>query len=229
VTLWSCRSSACVLFLLVITVSAATQAGAQQKNPLPAIPRDPHGIKGLTIPDEPEHPEPAATSFHDSRYHVAFQVPAGWNFERRDGVLTTFRTEVRSAKQPIEVRGVAAINFNPYPPTTFAGATFYYSVAPHSDVMSCAAQATTGHMKPKNDLQVAGLPFKHGQDEHGAVCTESRDEVFTALRGKSCLRFDLVVNTFCSQTSGAMEITPAQLGDVNARLANMLGSVRIDR
>ena len=184
-------------------------------------------IRGLTVPDDPEHPEPAATDFHDRRNGVSFHVPAGWNFERRDGVLSNFGTDVRSTRRGLDVRGVAAINFNPYPPTTFAGAMFYYSVMPASTAKACAAQATTGHLKPKLDLQIAGITFKHGQDQHGTICTESRDDVFSALRGRSCLRFDLVVNTFCSQSSGAMEITPDQLGDVNTRLGNMLGSVHI--
>jgi hypothetical protein len=185
-------------------------------------------IKGLTVPDNPEHPEPAARDFRDRSYGVAFHVPAGWNFERKDGILSNFGKDVRSARRGLDVRGVAAINFNPYPPTTFAGAMFYYSVLPHSDANACAVQATTGHLKPKADVPIGGVVFKHGQDQHGTICTESRDEVFTALRGRSCLRFDLVVNTFCAQSSGAMEITPDQLGDVNTRLGNMLGSIRID-
>ena len=180
------------------------------------------------MPDDPEHLEPAATDFRDRKYGVSFHVPAGWNFERRDGVLSNFGTDVRSARRGLDVRGVAAINFNPYPPTTFAGAMFYYSVVPHADAIACAAQATTGHLKPKTDVQIAGVSFKHGQDQHGTICIESRDEVFTALKGRSCLRFDLVVNTFCSQSSGALEITPDQLGDVNTRLGDMLRSIRID-
>ncbi len=187
------------------------------------------GIKGLTIPDEPEDPQPAATDYVDRKYRLSFHVPAGWNFERKDGVLSNFGVDVRTTRRQLEVRGVAAINYNPYPPTTFAGATFYYSVMPRSSEAGCAAQTTAGGLKPRGEVRIAGLPFKHGQDQHGAICTESRDDVFTTLRGGSCLRFDLVVNTFCSQTSGAMEITPDQLGDVNTRLGNMLGSIRIDR
>ena len=97
-----------------------------------------------------------------------------------------------------------------------------------SPLASCAAQATTGHLKPQKDVRIAGLPFKHGRDEHGSVCTESRDEVFTALQGRTCLRFDLLVNTFCSQTSGAMEISKDQLADVQGRLGNILDSIRIE-
>ena len=211
----------CCLFTFLLLFGGAA-SHAQSK---PGAAGD---IKGFTVPDDPEHPEPAATDFRDRRYGVSFHVPAGWNFERKDGILSNFGTDVRSARRGLDVRGVAAINFNPYPPTTFAGAMFYYSVLPGSDAKACAALAATGHLKAKSDVQIAGVTFKHGQDQHGTICTETRDEVFTALRGRSCLRFDLVVNTFCSQTSGAMEITPGQLEDVNTRLGNMLRSIHID-
>ena len=210
------------LALLSLLSYAATCCRAQAKTGRAG------DIKGLTVPDDPEKPEPAATDFHDRRYGLSFHVPAGWNFERRDGVLSNFGTDVRSTRRGLDVRGVAAMNFNPYPPTTFAGAMFYYSVIPRSDAQACATQATTRPLKPMADVPMAGLTFKQGQDQHGTICTESRDEVFTALHGRSCLRFDLVVNTFCSQTSGAMEITPDQLGDVNTRLGNMLRSIHID-
>ena len=82
-------------------------------------------------------------------------------------------------------------------------------------------------MKALPDTEVGGIRFHHGRDNHGAVCTEARDEAFTALRAATCLRFDLVINTFCSQTSGALDITPDQLQDVQTRLAGILGSVRI--
>src|ERR1700712_4309834 len=118
-------------------------------------------LKGLTVPDDPERPEPAARDFRDRSYGVAFHVPVGWNFERKDGILSNFGTDVRSARRGLDVRGVGAINFNPYPPTTFAGAMFYYSVIPRSDAKACAAEATTGYVKPKADAQIAGVSFKH--------------------------------------------------------------------
>ena len=89
---------------------------------------------------------------------------------------------------------------------------FYYSVLPRADAKDCTAQATTGYLKAKPGVQIGGASFQRGQDQHGTICTESRDEVFTTLRGRSCLRFDLVVNT-----------------DVNTRLGNILQSVRIER
>jgi hypothetical protein len=186
------------------------------------------GAKGITEPDDPEHPSPAAREFHDARYRLSFHVPAGWNFERRDGVLSNFGVDVRTTKRNLNVRGVASINFNPYPVSTFSGASFYYSVVPTATANACAAQATTAPLKPQSDVRVGGLTFTHGRDEHGSLCTESRDEVFTALKGHSCLRFDLVVNTFCSQTSGAMEISREQLADVQGRLGKILDSIRID-
>lgn len=211
-----------VLLLCAMVLVCPTPAGAQ------GVAKPSPGIRGLNVPDEPDHLQPGATEFTDRKYRLSFHVPAGWNFERKDGLLSNFGVDVRTTRRQMDVRGVAAINYNPYPPTTFAGATFYYSVMPRSTPVGCAAQASTGGVKPKGEVTIAGLPFQHGQDQHGAICTESRDDVFTTLRGTSCLRFDLVVNTFCSQTSGAMEISPSQLGDVNTRLGNMLKSIRID-
>ena len=184
-------------------------------------------LKGLTIPADPDDPKPAARDFTDPRYRVSFHVPAGWNFERRDGLLSNFGVETRTSRARSDVRGVAEINFNPWPPTVFSGALFYYSVIPHATAGMCAAQTSTRGMKPLPDTDIAGIAFHHGRDNHGTICTEARDEAFTAMRGPSCIRFDLVINTFCSETSGAMDLTPDQLEDVQTRLAGILGSVRI--
>jgi hypothetical protein len=193
-----------------------------------AAPRKLPELKGLTVPDEPTNPQPAALDFHDPKYKLSMHIPAGWNFEKKDGALSDFAKEVRSAPRGLDVRGVASINYNPYPPTTFAGATFYYSVMPKSDSVTCAAMATAGKLKPQKDVVVAGKPFKHGQDSYGTICTEARDEVYTALQGKSCLRFDLVINTFCHASSGALEISPKQINDIDGRMAKMLDSIRLE-
>ena len=58
---------------------------------------------------------------------------------------------------------------------------------------------------------------------------ESRDEVYTTLRGSSCLRFDLVINTFCGgEVSGARDMTAAELEAVRKRLEGILQSVHFD-
>lgn len=194
-----------------------------------AKPKDSQNLKGFTVPDEPATLQPAAMTFRDSKYRLSYQVPAGWDTERKDGILSTIAKDVRNTKVGMQVRGVSAINYNPYPPTTFSGALFYYSVVPKATAQSCAALATTGHLKAKPDVKVNGLTFKHGQDQHGGICTESRNEVFTTLSRNTCLRFDLVVNTFCHESSGAMEMNAQQLGDVTTRLANILGSIHIER
>ncbi|MEZ2345619.1 hypothetical protein [Terriglobus sp. RCC_193] len=205
--------------LLVLSSSLAAQQ---------AKPKSSQDLKGFTVPNEPANLQPAASVFHDSKYHVSYRVPAGWDTERKDGILSDLEKDVRSASGSMQVRGVSAMNYNPYPPTTFSGALFYYSVLPNANAQSCSALATTGKLKPKPDVTIAGIAFKHGQDQHGGMCTESRDEVFTTLKGNTCLRFDLVVNTFCAESSGAVEMNPQQLGDVNTRLANILGSLHID-
>ncbi len=185
-------------------------------------------MRGLTEPAEPVTPDPADTRpFHDGKYKVSFTVPAGWNFEQKDGLLSNFGVETPTARRKTDVRGVAAINFNPWPVSTFAGALFYYSVIPRAKADMCAAQTSTRGVRPLPESQIDGTPFHHGTDHHGKVCTEARDEVFTTMQGKNCLRFDLVVNTFCAETSGAQEITPAQLDDVDKRLATLLGSVTL--
>ena len=40
-----------------------------------------------------------------------------------------------------------------------------------------------------------------------SICTEARDEVYTAFHKHACYRFDLAMNTFCAISSGAQEIT----------------------
>ncbi len=211
--------------------AATTPNPELHERPRPTTPKLPHlPARGLTEPEEPAHPEPAtARAFTDPKYKVSFTAPAGWNLEKKDGLLSNFGVDTRTARRRTDVRGVAAINFNPWPVSTFASAMFYYSVLPHTDAAICAAQASSKPVKPLPETMIDGTPFHHGHDKHGVVCTEARDDVFTAMQGKACLRFDLVVNTFCSETSGAMEITSLQLDDVDKRLAALLGSVTLGK
>lgn len=167
------------------------------------------------------------TAFHDRRFGVRFQVPAGWALSRRDGETSTFHTDARSAPERTQMRGVASLTFNPYPQSVLSGASFYYSVEKHASAAECAAQAAAPGAE--RDVQdIAGMEFRHGHDEHGQICTEGRDEVYTAFRKGACYRFDLEVNTFCSISSGADDLTERQMTAVEQQMTDILSSVVLD-
>ena len=75
---------------------------------------------------------------------------------------------------------------------------------------------------------MGGMDFARGHDEHGDICVESRDEVYTAYRKGSCYRFDLTVNTFCSESSGAAEMTRREFESIEGRMEDILASVKFD-
>jgi len=78
-------------------------------------------------------------------------------------------------------------------------------------------------------MQVAGVPFTHGYDEHGGICTESRDEIYTTPHNNVCYRFDAVINNFCGgDVSGVQDITERELNDVRRRMQSILDTVRFD-
>ncbi|HEX7158176.1 MAG TPA: hypothetical protein VF214_04140, partial [Edaphobacter sp.] len=61
------------------------------------------------------------------------------------------------------------------------------------------------------------------------ICTEARDEIYTALRNNTCYRFDLVINTFCGgDVSGVREISQQELDAVRQRLESILSTVHFD-
>ena len=72
------------------------------------------------------------------------------------------------------------------------------------------------------------MNFAHGHDEHGQICVEARDEVYTAFRKGSCYRFDLAMDTFCSVSSGAQDMTDLQLEQIDQRMADILSTVKLD-
>jgi hypothetical protein len=162
--------------------------------------------------------------FRDARFHVDFMVPPGWQFTTRDGEVSAFHADVTTAPMRSAVRGVASLNFNPYPRSTLSGAMFYFSVDERTTEPKCMGQATP----PFGSQQIGGMNFAHGHEEHGAICTEARDDVYTAYRRGSCYRFDLKVNTFCAVSSGALEITEAQLEDIQQRMTGILSTVNLE-
>src|SRR5579875_1170041 len=92
----------------------------------------------------PEAPPSTAKphAFRDGHFGVRFKVPEGWTLARKDGEVSTFHLDARSASPKAQMRGVVAIQFNPFPYSTFSGAMLYYSVAPHTSDAECERQAT---------------------------------------------------------------------------------------
>lgn len=203
------RSRVLAVSLLLVPLAAAAQLAS------PAKPRDP------SLPP-PRH-------IHDSRYGVSFDLPAGWNVTERDGDVSTFALDARTAAGNARMREVAQLAFNPFPSSTFSGALFYLSITPHATEHSCTGQASAQAPRVAGHADIGGLTFVHGYDEHGAICTEARDEIYTTLRRGACLRFDLVLNTFCGgDVSGVRSMSPAEIDAVRKRLENVLSTVRFD-
>jgi hypothetical protein len=169
--------------------------------------------------------------FHDAKYEVTFHVPPGWGFTRKDGDFSQFHMDARSAPPNSVVRGVATINFNPYPNSTLTGAMFYFSVQPHATDSGCALQASAkepdGRQESRPVQDIAGMQFAHGHDEYGTICVEARDEIYTAYRKGSCYRFDLTLTTFCSVASGVRDMNRDQMLEVEQKLASILSSVEL--
>ena len=173
---------------------------------------------------------PPAHAFHDTHYGVSFQIPAAWNFSRKDADLSTFNLDARTAPSNTQMRAVAQIAFNPFPASTFSGALFYFSVTPHTTEAECLAQASAQFPHTVSTVSIDGVPFAHGYDEHGTICIEARNDIFTAQRNNACYRFDLVINTFCGgEVSGARDINQQQIDAVRKRLEAILGTVKFDR
>ena len=190
-------------------------------------------MKKITIPTAPPA-KATPQGFKDGHFGVKFQVPPGWTLSRKDGLVSTFHNDARTALPKAQVRGIASLDFNPYPYSTLSGAVFYYSVTPHSNDEECAREAVPVGAPPEavheaTDTQdIGGMRFTHGHDEHGEICVEARDEVYTAYRKGSCYRFDMEINTFCAISSGAQEITDRQLESLNQRMADILSTVKLD-
>jgi hypothetical protein len=216
--LWSC-----MIALLVPFASAQFQT-----NPPRGVPEAVPPLLQSHHPS-PEPTSPPARPFHDSRYGVSFTIPTAWNLTRKDFEVSTFRLDARNAAHDAQLRAVATISFNPHPTSTFAGALFYFSVAPHTTASQCSAEASSRELHPATNTQIGGVAFTHGYDEHGGICTESRDEIYTTQRKDTCYRFDAVINNFCGgDDSGYRDISAYELDSVRHRMQTILDSVHFD-
>jgi hypothetical protein len=219
-------------FLRLVSLAAPTlwfglAAGAAQAQQVPMqVPK--------VVPVPPLHPvkpakeptDPPARDVSDPRDRLTFHLPPGWNLSRKDGEISTFHLDARTAPRDAQLRMVAALAFNPYPMSTFESALFYVSSTPHSTAAQCAAQTTTEPVEALSPATIDNLNFARGKDEHGKICTEARDVTYTALRGNACLRFDLSINSFCGgDVSGAEDLTGPQLQAIYDRLQTIVKSV----
>lgn len=199
--------------------SASPIAGVAE--PIPAMLRPPAPM--------PDPSTPPARTFHDPQYGVSFTVPTAWDLTRKDSDVSTFNLDARSAVRATRMRAVASIAFNPHPTSTFSGALFYFSVTPNTTPAQCSNQATAQAPRKVTTAKIGGVSFNHGYDQHGVICTEARDEIYTAPRENACYRFDLVINTYCGgDVSGVRDITPDELNSVRNRMQAILDSVRFD-
>lgn len=209
-----------VLFCL-LPVGALAQTGpdGHEEVPLALRPKAP----------TPDPETPKARPFYDARYGVSFTVPMAWNLNRKDAEVSTFRLDVMNAAHTAALRAVASISFNPHPSSTFSGALFYYSVVPRTSAALCTAQAIARAPRTITTEQVNGITFTHGYDEHGTICTESRDEIYTTERNGICYRFDAVINNFCGgEVSGVRDISEDELDSVRSRMQRILETVQFD-
>jgi hypothetical protein len=143
--------------------------------------------------------------------------------------VSTFHFDARTAPKTAQMRAVANISFNPHPYSTFSGALFYFSVTPHVSVAECAQQAKSNSPHAVNTVPIDGVTYTHGYDEHGGICTESRDEIYTTQRQDTCYRFDMVINNFCGgDVSGVRDISAKELDSVRERMQVILDSVRFE-
>jgi hypothetical protein len=201
---------------LFLGLSVAASAQQQQSQP-------PQHVQVPTSAPETAREQ----NFRDMQFGVRFKVPPGWGLTRRDHEVSTFRMDARTAPPSLQLRSVVSLDFNPFPQTTLAGALVYYSVQKHAKAAECMQQAA-GKDEPADTLQIGGMNFVHGHDEHGGVCVEARDEVYTAFRKRACYRFDLELNTFCGVSSGAMDMSEKQMEDIETRMAGILSTVTLD-
>jgi hypothetical protein len=219
------RTSIFAVLALVPFVASA------QTSPQTNGPATPEEVPPMLRPKAPI-PDPAtpkARPFYDARYGVSFTVPTAWNLNRKDAEVSTFNLDARNAAHNAQLRAVASISFNPHPTSTFSGALFYYSVAPHTTAAQCTAQAIARAPRTVTTEQIDGVPFTHGYEEHGSICTESRDEIYTTERDNACYRFDAVINSFCGgDVSGVRDIMEDELDAVRSRMQRILSTVHFD-
>lgn len=216
------------LLLFLLLVSGNTRAQQEPQKHVPKVVPVPR-FKAQPAPapprfQEPQNPPPQ--NYIDPRTGMYFHLGPGFRLERKDGEISRFHLDARSAPAAARLRAVAMMEFNPFPASTFSGGLVSYSVDPGIGAEACKAQTRLAPEKPLATMDVGGVPFWRGLDEHGGICTEVRNVTYTALRKGNCVRFDLTLNTFCGgDVSGAVDMTDNELASVFRRLEQVLETV----
>ena len=131
--------------VLCVVIAAGSPAQEPRQHETPQIPQvkpvPPMPKPGPYVAPKPppEPTDPPAQIVADSRTHVSFHLPAGWVLSRKDGEISTFHLDARTAPRQSSLRAVANLNFNPFPLSTFSGAIFYLSATSHISASACAA------------------------------------------------------------------------------------------
>jgi len=212
-------AAAVLLFSPIVEAQQSPQPSMQVPKVVPVPPLHP------TVPAK-EPTSPPARDVRDPLDHLTFHLPPGWNLSRKDGEISSFHLDARTAPGKSRLHIAASLAFNPYPASTFSGAFFYISSTPGISAVACAAETTTKPFESLPSATVDNQTFARGKDEHGQICAESRDVAYTAMRRNSCLRFDLAINSFCGgDVSGAEDLTADQLQAIYTRLTTILDSV----
>ncbi len=214
------------LMVLATTAGVHAQEEPQKRVPqvVPVPKIKPPGAPAPRRFVEPQDPPPQ--NFVDPWSRLYFHLTPGFRLARKDGEVSTFHLDARSAPDTAQLRAVAMMEFNPFPASTFSGGLVSYSVTPGLAAEACEAQTRVKPEKALATMKVGGVPFWRGLDEHGGICTEARTVTYTAERGRDCVRFDLTVNTFCGgEVSGAVDMTDQELASVFRRLEMVLDTV----
>src|SRR5580698_4530456 len=109
-------SQTCVTLAILAALSSPA-AQSQTLNITPAPPPRPLPLLKAPAPI-PEPTTPAARLFHDPSSGVSFRIPAAWSLTRKDGEVSTFALDARTAPHTARLRAVANITFNPHPYST---------------------------------------------------------------------------------------------------------------
>ena len=216
-------------FLLLLMLAAGA-FGQEQPAPkyVPKVIPVPVPKAPVLVPEpvSPALKEFPAQTVKDARTGVEMQLPAGWRMETRDGEMSTFHLDARTAAPNASLRMVAMLGYNPFPRSTFSGAMLYLSTA-RTTAADCGAQTSVQPDMAMSGATINEVNFKRGKDEHGRICTQARDIAYTAMRRGVCVRFDLAVNTFCGgDVSGVKDITDKELAEVFGRMEAILQTVK---